>query len=153
MGTRRVRFINAMWLLDAPGGGLLGIGFTEILLIGMVVLLVVGPEKLPHLMRTAGRHYGQLRRSADELRRAFVLEADRQDAEARMQALRERRKQQAEARKRALEAAGEGAVAQGEVTEPVEQPDEDPDAPPAVHHADPLAPAAPAAPAASGGDR
>ncbi|MFT4624109.1 MAG: sec-independent protein translocase protein TatB [Myxococcota bacterium] len=141
---------------------MLGIGMSEILVIGVVVLLVVGPDKLPHLMRTVGRYYGQLRRSADELRRAFVLEADRQDADERMRALNERRKRAAEARRRAVEAAGDGAVAQGddppeadsaattedggaEGEEGAEAPPEhDPDAL-APHHADPFTPA--------GGDR
>ncbi len=84
---------------------MLSIGLSEILLIGVVVLLVVGPDRLPRLMRTAGRTYGQLRRAADDLRRAFVLEADRQDAEERMDALRERRRRATEARRRAQESA------------------------------------------------
>lgn len=75
---------------------MLGLGMSEILLVCAVVLIAVGPERLPQLMRTLGRHYGKMRRSADELRRAFVLEADRQDAEARIDALREKREQAAQ---------------------------------------------------------
>jgi sec-independent protein translocase protein TatB len=90
----------------------LSIGLSEMVLIAVVALLVVGPERLPRLMRELGKRYGQLRRAADELRRAFVLEADRQDAEERMAQLRERRKAAEAARQRAAEATG--AVAQGE---------------------------------------
>ena len=38
------------------------IGFLELLLIGVVALLVVGPERLPKLARTAGLWLGRGRR-------------------------------------------------------------------------------------------
>ena len=38
------------------------IGFLELLLIGVVALLVVGPERLPRLARTAGLWVGRGRR-------------------------------------------------------------------------------------------
>ena len=90
---------------------MLSIGITEIVIIALVAILVVGPERLPKVMRQLGRWYGQLRRAADDLRRAFVLEADRQDAEDRYAKLRERREQAKAARERALQEAG-GAVDQ-----------------------------------------
>lgn len=89
-----------------------GLGFGEILVIGALLLVVVGPDRLPEVMRFLGRHYGQLRRAADELRRAFVLEADRVDAEERYKKLQERREQAMEARRKALENAGAGTVPQ-----------------------------------------
>ena len=90
---------------------MLGIGTSEMVVIAIIALLVVGPDRLPHVMRQAGRWYGQLRRAADDLRRAFVLEADRQDAADRYRQLQERRKQAQETRKKAQEeAGGEGAL-------------------------------------------
>lgn len=83
-----------------------GLGTSEMLLIAVVALLVIGPDKLPHAMRQLGRWYGQIRRTADELRRAFVLEADRQDAAERYKQLQERRKAAQEARRRANEETG-----------------------------------------------
>jgi Tat protein translocase TatB subunit len=77
---------------------MLGLGWGEILLVAGVALVVVGPERLPRLLRDLGRMYGQVRRAADDLRRSFVLEAERQDAEERYQKLQARRKAQAEAR-------------------------------------------------------
>jgi hypothetical protein len=73
-------------------------------------------------MREAGRRYGQLRRAADDLRRAFTLEADRMDAAERYKELQERRRKVQEARKKADEErqAATGTVAQ-EVT-PAEAP-------------------------------
>lgn len=77
---------------------MLSLGLGEILVIAAVLVIVVGPERLPRVLRYAGRQYGQLRRAADDMRRAFVLEADRQDAEDRYRELQERRKAQAEAK-------------------------------------------------------
>lgn len=77
---------------------MLGLGIGEILVIVGVALLVVGPEQLPRVLRQLGRWYGQARRAADELRRAFVLEADRQDAADRYAKLRERRERAREQR-------------------------------------------------------
>ncbi len=95
---------------------MLGIGLPELILIAGVALVVVGPERLPRVMREVGRWYGQLRRAADELRRAFTLEADRQDAAERYKQLQERRKKAQEARKKAEEERKltTGAVAQDE---------------------------------------
>jgi sec-independent protein translocase protein TatB len=81
-----------------------GLSTGEMVVIAILALLVVGPERLPRLMRTLGQYYGQIRRSADDLRRAFVLEADRQDADERYRALKERRARE-EAEKQAAAAA------------------------------------------------
>lgn len=66
------------------------VGFFELLLIGIVALLVVGPERLPKLARTAGMWLGRGRRfigsvkddidreiKADELR--AILEKQKQN--------------------------------------------------------------------------
>ena len=38
------------------------IGFSELLMIGVVALIVIGPERLPKVARTAGHLYGRLQR-------------------------------------------------------------------------------------------
>jgi sec-independent protein translocase protein TatB len=38
------------------------IGFIEIMIVSMVALIVIGPERLPHVARTAGHLLGRLRR-------------------------------------------------------------------------------------------
>ncbi|MEZ4319692.1 MAG: twin-arginine translocase TatA/TatE family subunit [Myxococcota bacterium] len=91
---------------------MLSLGFWEIVVIGALLLIVVGPERLPKVMRFAGKQYGMLRRAADDMRRAFVLEADRQDADERYQQLQERRAAAQAAREAALAAAGAGTSAQ-----------------------------------------
>jgi sec-independent protein translocase protein TatB len=37
-------------------------GFTEMMLIGIVALVVIGPERLPGVARTAGKYVGRLKR-------------------------------------------------------------------------------------------
>ena len=44
------------------------IGFPELLIVALVLLLVVGPERLPEVLRTVGRVVGSARRSFDTLK-------------------------------------------------------------------------------------
>lgn len=48
-----------------------GIGFSEILLIGLAALIFVGPKDLPMLMRQVGQFVGKGRRMAREFQAAF----------------------------------------------------------------------------------
>ena len=43
------------------------IGFSELLLFGVIALIVLGPEKLPQAARTAGQWYAKLRRTISTL--------------------------------------------------------------------------------------
>ena len=38
------------------------LGFTEMMLIGVVALIVIGPERLPAVARTVGKYFGRLKR-------------------------------------------------------------------------------------------
>lgn len=38
------------------------VGFSELLVIGVVALIVIGPERMPKVARTAGHLYGRLQR-------------------------------------------------------------------------------------------
>jgi Tat protein translocase TatB subunit len=53
-----------------------GIGPEELMLVALLALLVLGPERLPKVMRDMGRFVGDLRRTSDELRAEF-LNADK----------------------------------------------------------------------------
>jgi sec-independent protein translocase protein TatB len=47
------------------------IAWTELLVIIVIALVVVGPKDLPRLMRTAGQWAGRARAMADQFRRSF----------------------------------------------------------------------------------
>lgn len=57
------------------------VGFWELAVIGIVALLIVGPEKLPGLARTAGRWAGRAQRMARELRYELEREVDLKEVE------------------------------------------------------------------------
>ena len=44
------------------------VGFSELLLVGLIALLVLGPERLPVAARMAGLWIGRLKRSFNSLR-------------------------------------------------------------------------------------
>lgn len=45
-----------------------GIDFSELLVIGVVALIVLGPERLPKVARTAGHLFGRLQRYVSEVK-------------------------------------------------------------------------------------
>ena len=53
-----------------------GIGLPELVVILVLGLLVLGPQRLPEVARMIGRAYGQLRRASEEFQRTI-----RQDIE------------------------------------------------------------------------
>lgn len=62
------------------------IGWTELLLLGVLAILVVGPKDLPRMMRTIGQYTAKIRAAAREFQRSF-------DEMARESELDELRKQ------------------------------------------------------------
>lgn len=67
------------------------VSWSELLLVAIVAILVVGPKELPALLRSLGRMLGKLRSTADEFRKQFdeaVREAGAEDLQREMQALR-----------------------------------------------------------------
>ncbi len=68
-----------------------GIGGFEILVIGIVALLVVGPKDLPLLMRRVGQFVGKARAMANEFRASFdemARQSELDDLRKEVQALR-----------------------------------------------------------------
>jgi Tat protein translocase TatB subunit len=51
-----------------------GIGMTELLVILVIGLLVLGPKRLPELARSLGRGLAEFRRASTDLRREFLAE-------------------------------------------------------------------------------
>lgn len=50
------------------------IGFAELLIIGVVALLVIGPEKLPETLRTASLWLNRIRRGFNEIKQEVQQE-------------------------------------------------------------------------------
>lgn len=68
-----------------------GIGGFEILVIGIVALLVVGPKDLPLLMRRVGQFVGKVRAMANEFRASFddlARESELEELRKEVKALR-----------------------------------------------------------------
>jgi len=61
------------------------ISWSELLILGVVTLVFVGPKELPTLMRTLGKYAGVVRRHANE----FKLQFDAAMREAELEAVRE----------------------------------------------------------------
>lgn len=53
-----------------------GISFSELVLIGLVALLVLGPERLPGAARTAGMWIGRIKRSFNSVKMDIEREMD-----------------------------------------------------------------------------
>ncbi|WP_338241103.1 Sec-independent protein translocase protein TatB [Aurantiacibacter hainanensis] len=69
------------------------IGATELLLIVVVAILVIGPKDMPLAMRTAGRWIGKIRKISGHFRTgldAMVREAEMEDMEKKWKAQNEK---------------------------------------------------------------
>jgi Tat protein translocase TatB subunit len=49
-----------------------GIGMTELLVILVIALLVLGPKRLPEMARSLGRGLAEFRRASTDIRREFL---------------------------------------------------------------------------------
>ena len=70
---------------------MLDIGWMELMVVGVVALLVVGPKELPTLLRTIGRYVGMAKRQADQFRAHFdeaIRETEFEDLKKEMDDLR-----------------------------------------------------------------
>lgn len=83
------------------------VGWSEILIVAVVALIVVGPKELPTLLRTIGRYTGMAKRQFDSLKAQFdaaVSEADLDLVRKEMEAVRQAADKEAARTRTALEA-------------------------------------------------
>ncbi len=63
-----------------------GIGSTELLVILLVALVVLGPKSLPKMARTLGKAMGEFRRVSTDFQRTLNTEVDLEDHNERKKA-------------------------------------------------------------------
>ncbi len=68
------------------------IAWSELLLVAVIAILVVGPKELPGMLRSLGRGLGKLRRTADEFRKHFdeaIRDAGGEDLQREMRSIKQ----------------------------------------------------------------
>ena len=70
---------------------MLDIGWSELLVVAIVAIVVVGPKDLPKLMRTFGFYAGKIRRTAGDFQRQFkeaMAESEVEEVQKNIEAIR-----------------------------------------------------------------
>jgi sec-independent protein translocase protein TatB len=70
---------------------MLDIGWSELLVIAIVAIVVVGPKDLPKMMRTFGLYAGKLRRAAADFQRQFneaIAESEADEVRKNLESIR-----------------------------------------------------------------
>jgi Tat protein translocase TatB subunit len=65
-----------------------GIGLLELVVIAVAALLLLGPDKLPDVIKQLGRFYVQLRRTSTEVRGAFDSVVRQAEEESRLEEIK-----------------------------------------------------------------
>jgi sec-independent protein translocase protein TatB len=60
-----------------------GIGSTELIVILIVALIVIGPAKLPEMAKSLGKALGEFRRVSTDVKRTIEMEAEQADQKVR----------------------------------------------------------------------
>lgn len=56
-----------------------GIGSTELIIILIVALIVIGPAKLPEMAKSLGKALGEFRRVSTDVKRTIEMEAEQSE--------------------------------------------------------------------------
>jgi len=104
-----------------------GIGGPELLIICIVALIVIGPKKLPEMLRSLGKGLAEFKRVGNDVKSTLDQEVDRAESEARKREVEEElARRKAEKAKLDAEAAKAEAepvtVEAAPVAEPVAEP-------------------------------
>ncbi|MDX9921921.1 MAG: Sec-independent protein translocase protein TatB [Syntrophales bacterium] len=58
-----------------------GIGMTELVVILVVALIIIGPKKLPDLAKSLGKGLAEFRRAADDVKESLHVDEFKKDAD------------------------------------------------------------------------
>jgi sec-independent protein translocase protein TatB len=72
------------------------LGFSEMVIIGILALILIGPKQLPEMARTVGRFLNDIKRSTDSLKDEFNAELHRVEDQITIDTMKESDKKQAE---------------------------------------------------------
>lgn len=95
-------------------------GFSELLLIGLIALIVLGPKRLPEVARSAGQWIGKLRRFVENVKRDIDAEVKDEDLAAFRQMHAELNETRNLLQKSAAETFSDFSAGMDEVTRTVE---------------------------------
>ena len=65
-----------------------GIGSTDLLVIRVVALIVIGPAKLPEIARSLGKALGEFRRVSTDVKRTIEMEVEHEEQKAKAEKAR-----------------------------------------------------------------
>ncbi|MBQ3060758.1 MAG: twin-arginine translocase subunit TatB [Desulfovibrio sp.] len=99
-----------------------GIGSTELLVILVVALIVLGPKSLAGVSRTLGKAMGEFRRVSTDFQRTLNAEVAEEEEAERRQKAKEKAEKTAEAVQAAKAARQEREAAQAKLAEQAEAP-------------------------------
>jgi sec-independent protein translocase protein TatB len=88
-----------------------GIGTSEVLIILVVALVVIGPSKLPELARTLGKGLAEFRRVSSDVKNTIEMEGERLEEEEK----KKKAKQELEAQKQKTDSGEESKEHSAEV--------------------------------------
>jgi Tat protein translocase TatB subunit len=69
---------------------MLGIGMPELIVIAVIALIVIGPEKLPGLAKTLGRIFGELKKATNEFKDTMEVESKMADVKKAFDGINEK---------------------------------------------------------------
>ncbi|MDQ1331732.1 MAG: sec-independent protein translocase protein TatB [Thermodesulfobacteriota bacterium] len=69
---------------------MLGIGMPELIVIAVIALIVIGPEKLPGLAKTLGRMFGELKKATSEFKETMEVESKMADVKKAFDGINEK---------------------------------------------------------------
>ncbi|UTV99015.1 twin-arginine translocase subunit TatB [Marinomonas rhizomae] len=95
------------------------IGFSELLVVFVVGLLILGPERLPHAAKTAGLWVRKIRRSISSVQREINAQLDHEELQQKINETNQRLLKEGQAIQNTITPYPEGYEAKADELEPV----------------------------------